>query len=216
MNIIFLGPPGSGKGTQAKQLAEKKGLTHLSTGDLFRENISKQTELGKEIKSYVDSGRLVPDELVSKVVFEKICDKSQINSFLLDGYPRTVDQAKALDLFLTKNNLVVDAVIFFDVDFSELVNRLSARRTCAKCKEVFNLINKSPKKENICDSCGGELIQRPDDKAEIVQDRLRIYKKQTEPILVHYKNSSGFIQVNAGQGIEKVYQDIDYALSVLK
>jgi adenylate kinase len=209
LNIVFLGPPGSGKGTQAKGLAASHGLTHLSTGDIFREAITGQTALGQEIKVYVDAGKLVPDELVSKVVFEKLKSLPKDAGFLLDGYPRTIQQ----DQFGKRENVGIDAVIFFDVDFAELVKRLSARRSCPQCKEVYNLVNRPPKKENTCDNCGTALMQRPDDRAEIVQDRLNVYTRQTQPILEYYKKRSGFHHVNAAQPIEKVQADIAQALS---
>lgn len=212
MNVVFLGPPGSGKGTQAKGVADSFKLTHLSTGDAFRDAINGKTELGLEIKSYVDAGKLVPDELVSKVVFEKI--GSLKGGFLLDGYPRTVDQAKSLEAYAKKNNVAVDAVVFFDVAFDELVKRLSARRQCPKCKEVYNLVNKPPKKASVCDKCSGELIHRPDDQANIVEERLKIYSRQTEPVLDFYKAHKGFKKVNAAQPIEKVSADIQAALKV--
>ncbi len=210
MNIVFLGPPGSGKGTQAKGVAENFKLTHLSTGDAFREAIANKTELGTEIQSYVNNGKLVPDELVSRVVFEKI--GSLKNGFLLDGYPRTVDQAKSLDGYSKKSGLVIDAVVFFDVAFDELVKRLSARRSCGKCKEVYNLVNKPPKKADVCDKCGGELVHRPDDQANVVQERLKIYSLQTEPVLAFYQSHPGFKKINAAQAIDKVSADIKAAL----
>lgn len=210
MNIVFLGPPGSGKGTQAKGVADKFNLVHLSTGDAFREAIKGETELGKEIKAYVDNGKLVPDELVSKVVFEKI--GSLKKGFLLDGYPRTVEQAHSLDNFAKSNRLNIDGVVFFDVDFKELVKRLSARRSCGQCKEVYNLVNKPPRNEGACDKCGGTLVHRPDDQPNIVEERLRIYTRLTEPVLDFYKARAGFHKINAAQSIEQVAADISAAL----
>lgn len=206
MNIVFLGPPGSGKGTQAKGVADNFKLTHLSTGDAFRDAIDGGTELGREIKAYVDGGKLVPDELVSKVVFEKI--SSLKGGFLLDGYPRTVDQARALGAFAKKSGASIDAVIFFDVAFDELVKRLSARRQCPKCKAVFNLETKPTKVKDVCDMCGSALVHRPDDQPQIVEERLKVYSRQTEPVLDFYKAHPGFRKVNAAQPIEKVAADI--------
>ncbi len=211
MNIVFLGPPGSGKGTQAKGVADKFNLVHLSTGDAFREAIANQTELGREIKGFVDSGKLVPDELVSRVVFEKV--GSLKKGFLLDGYPRTVDQARALDQYAKTKNISLDAIVFFDVDFAELVKRLSARRQCQSCKEVYNLVNKAPKTADVCDKCGSTLLHRPDDQPAVVEERLKIYTLQTAPVLDFYKARAGFHQVNAAQPIEKVSADIKAALS---
>lgn len=212
MNIVFLGPPGSGKGTQAKNLAASHKLVHLSTGDAFRDAIGSGSELGKEIKVFVDGGKLVPDELVSKVVFEKIGSLKSSQGFLLDGYPRTVDQAKTLDGFSKKKNISIDSVISFEVDFAELVKRLSARRQCPACKEVYNLAMKPPKAKDICDACGGTLIQRPDDRAEIVEERLKVYTRQTEPVLAFYKTHPGFHKVNAAQPIDQVTADINKSL----
>jgi adenylate kinase len=213
MNVVFLGPPGSGKGTQAKRLASDNNLTHLSTGDVFRDNIANQTPLGLEIKSYVDSGKLVPDELVSRVVFDKIGRLP--GGVLLDGYPRTLDQAKALEDWLRKSNRTLDAVLFFDVDFAELTKRLSARRSCGKCKEVYNLANKPPKKEGVCDLCGSALVHRPDDQPAVIQERLHIYSVQTEPILDFYRKQPVFRRINGAQEIGKVYADLDQALKEL-
>src|ERR1044071_200357 len=197
MNIIFLGPPGSGKGTQAKKLAEEFKLTHLSTGDVFREAIKNQTALGQKIKSFVDSGKLVPDSLVSEVVFEKLKELGPSRGVLLDGYPRTVEQSKALDQFSKAESFSLDSIIFFAVDAPALVKRLSARRQCPNCKEVYNLETKPPKKNGICDVCGTALIQRPDDKAEVVQDRLKVYDKETAPVLDYYKMKKEFKKVDA-------------------
>lgn len=212
MNIVFLGPPGSGKGTQAKRLADSRNLLHMSTGDMFREAIQGQTEMGKEIKSFVDSGKLVPDELVSRVVFEYIEKQKGVEGFLLDGYPRTVDQAKALDIFSEEKKVPMDVVLFFDVDAAALVKRLSARRSCPKCKEVYNLETRPPKVSNKCDLDSVELIQRPDDKAEVVQDRLRVYELQTAPILDHYKGRAGYHRINAAQDIDRVFAEVISAL----
>jgi adenylate kinase len=207
MNIVFLGPPGSGKGTQAKRLASELKLKHISTGDVFREAIGAQTELGKEIKSYVDNGKLVPDELVSRVVFEHLKQLSAA-SFLLDGYPRTVDQARDLDLFSQREKVAVDAVVFFDIESAELLKRLTARRQCRSCNEVFNLVTRVPKKEGVCDACGGQLFQRPDDTEEVIRKRLDVYERQTAPVLDHYRAHPGFVRVDAKQEIDAVFRDL--------
>ena len=214
MNIVFLGPPGSGKGTQAKRLAAEHNLSHLSTGDIFRDAIGAKSPLGLEIRSFVDNGKLVPDELVSRVVFEKLRSLNG-GGFLLDGYPRTLEQAKALDEFSAKEKVSTDAVLFFDVDFAELVSRLSARRSCGKCKEVYNVANKPPKVDGVCDVCGAALVHRPDDQPAVVQERLAVYKKQTEPILDYYRSKPIFRRIDGAQKIDKVYREIDAALESL-
>jgi adenylate kinase len=214
MNLIFLGPPGSGKGTQAKRLSDQFGLIHVSTGDLFRDAIKDQTELGREIQAFVDSGKLVPDDLVSDVVFDKLKTVSEKLGFLLDGYPRTIDQAKSLDAFVARQGRQLDGVIFFDVALSQLADRFAARRTCGQCKTVYSLVNRPPKTANICDVCGGELIQRPDDRIEIVNGRLSVYARQTEPILSYYQSRSQYRKVDAGRGIDQVYEDIVNSLGL--
>lgn len=214
MNIVLLGPPGSGKGTQASQMAGELKVPHLSTGDVFRDAIKGETKLGKEIKSFVDGGKLVPDELVSAVVFEKLAQMKV--GYLLDGYPRTVGQAKAFDDFLAKSKSHVDAILFFNVEFKELVRRLSSRRQCGTCKAVYNLALNPPKDAAKCDKCGGALIHRPDDQPEIVQRRLDVYSKETEPILNYYKGHAGFYEINAAQEIQKVFKDVMGELAKLK
>jgi adenylate kinase len=214
MNIVLLGPPGSGKGTQAKHIASKKNLKHLATGDIFRDAIASSTELGKEVRAFVDNGKLVPDELVSEVVFEKI---GSLNSgFLLDGYPRTVEQARSLNTYAAAKGISVDAILFFDVAFPELVKRLSERRQCPKCKEVYNLVQRPPKQENTCDVCGNVLIHRPDDHPDVVQHRFDIYRLQTEPLKDFYANHPGYRVIHGAQLIETVTYEIDQALSTVK
>jgi adenylate kinase len=208
MNLVFLGPPGSGKGTQAQKLVESFKLTHLSTGDIFREAIKSQTELGKEIKEFVEQGKLVPDELVSAVVFEKLRVIAVKKPFLLDGYPRTVDQAKDLDRFQEKENIRIDAIVNFTVEGGELVKRLSSRRQCSKCKEVFNLVTLPPKKSGVCDKCSGFLNQRADDQEDVVKERLLIYDQQTAPILDFYQDRPNFFTVDAAQNINSVYIEL--------
>lgn len=212
MNIVFLGPPGSGKGTQAKKLADRFKLTHLSTGDVFREAIGKKTELGVEIKNYVDSGKLVPDELVSRVVFEKLKSMIKSNGFLLDGYPRTVEQAKELDRFSKDNHVALDSILFFDVDFKELTKRLSSRRQCQSCKEVYNLVNRPPVKADTCDKCGQPLLHRPDDQPEIVQERLNVYQRLTAPVLAFYEKNPAYHRIDAAKDIDTVFSEIEKAL----
>jgi adenylate kinase len=211
MNVVLLGPPGSGKGTQAKNIAAKYNLEHLSTGDVFRDAIAHATPLGLEIKQRVEGGQLVPDELVSKVVFEKI--GSLTSGFLLDGYPRTLNQAKALETFTQERNLPIRGILFFDVGFPELVKRLSARRQCPKCKEVYNLVQRPPRVENVCDACGAQLVYRLDDHPDVVEQRFKVYSLQTEPVLAFYEKHPGFRRVNGAQSIDQVSVEIAQALA---
>lgn len=208
MNVIFLGPPGSGKGTQAKRLATSQGMFHFSTGDAFREAIAKQTTVGKKIKGFVDGGQLVPDDVVSELVFEKLKAGVPKAGVLLDGYPRTLQQAKSLDEFSVSERFQIGSVIFFDVNAEDLIRRLSARRQCPKCQEVFNLVTRPPRVEGRCDLCSTELVQRPDDRAEVVKERLAVYDRQTAPLLAYYEGKKGFHRINAAQEIDRVYAQI--------
>lgn len=203
--IVFLGPPGSGKGTQAKLLSDQHGFAHLSTGDLLREAIQAGTPLGLKVKGVVDGGQLVPDELVSALIFEKLDSLPKSRPVILDGYPRTVEQAKSLDAYGQKSGRTVDGVLFFDVKPTDLVNRLSQRRQCPSCKEVYNLATKPPKQANVCDKCGAVLIQRKDDQKDVIEERLRVYAQQTQPILNFYGKHAGFRELNAAEKMETVY-----------
>ena len=208
MNIVLLGPPGSGKGTQAKRLAETQNLKHLSTGDAFRDAIKSETELGREIKGFVESGKLVPDHLTSEVVFEKLKSLKGGNGILLDGYPRTLEQVHALENFAKKENINLHLVLNLEVKTDDLVKRLSARRQCPKCKEVYNLETRAPKEAGKCDIDGEAIIQRDDDKAEVIQKRLLVYESQTAPILEHFKGKDNFFSVNGAQDIDRVFGEI--------
>ncbi len=215
MNVVFLGPPGSGKGTQAKHLADDYHLEHLSTGDIFRDAIAHKTPLGEEIKNFVDGGKLVPDELVSRVVFDKLAEFKDGKGFLLDGYPRTLDQAVALDRFAARTGIVISALVFFDVDEAEILRRLAARRTCAKCKHVYNLVDRPPKKDGVCDVCGSELVYRMDDHPEVVHQRLEVYRRQTEPVIEFFRAHSVFRRIDGAQPISKVYSDMSAVMKDL-
>ncbi len=208
MNIVFLGPPGAGKGTQAKKIAEKYGIPQISTGDMFREHLSKGTELGQKAKEYMDKGQLVPDEIVLGMVEERLkqpdCDKG----FILDGFPRTVPQAEALDKLLEKMGKKIDYAICIDVPDEELVKRLTGRRTCKKCGMMYHVIFKPPKEEGKCDVCGGELYQRADDNEETVRNRLKVYHEQTEPIIQFYEKKGVLHRIDGMGSIDEIFERI--------
>ena len=189
-NIVLLGPPGAGKGTLSEVLLKEEKLAHVSTGDIFRSEIGKGTELGKLAKSYIDSGKLVPDEVVADMVAGKLLSAECADGFLLDGFPRTIRQAKLLETALEKAGKKLDAVVLFDAPEELLLQRLTARLTCRKCGASFNKIFSKPKVEGVCDSCGGELYQRSDDSLETAKNRLSVYKEQTFPLIEYYTKKS--------------------------
>ncbi len=208
MNIVFLGPPGAGKGTQAKMIAEKYGIPQISTGDMFREHLSKGTELGKKAKEYMDKGALVPDEIVLGMVEERLKQPDCEKGFILDGFPRTVPQAEALDKLLEKLGKKIDYAILIDVPDEELVKRLTGRRTCKKCGMMYHVIFKPPKEEGKCDVCGGELYQRADDNEETVRNRLKVYHEQTEPIIAYYEKKGVLHRIDGMGSIEEIFNRI--------
>jgi len=207
--ILLVGPPGAGKGTQARSLSQKFGLAHIATGDLLREQVKLNTELGQQAKSYMNSGKLVPDELIIAMVKEKLAG---LEGFVLDGFPRSAHQAELLDQMLADQGRALETVILLDVSDQELVQRLSLRRFCPKCQRTYHLKSNSPKTENVCDLDSTVLIQREDDKEQVILKRLGVYHEQTEPVLEHYKNRPGVIRIDGRQDIEKVEQDIERAV----
>lgn len=213
MNILIMGGPGAGKGTMSAKIVEKYNVCHISTGDIFRSEIGNQTELGMMAKSYMDKGLLVPDEVANQMVksyLENLEDKK--NGFLLDGYPRTIDQAKAFDALSEGSDLAIDTVIAMELDFSVLSGRITGRRLCRNCGEIYHMVTKPPKQEGVCDNCGGELYQRKDDTEESLKVRLDEYSRQTEPVLDFYEKKGFVKHINADQPIEKVWQDVQAAL----
>ncbi len=184
--IVFLGPPGAGKGTQAKRIAEKFGHTHVSTGDMFREAVRNETPVGKTAKVYMDKGELVHDKVVIQIVDERMDAGDLSEGFILDGFPRTVRQAEALDKILDKVNMPLDLVLNLEVDDETLVKRLTSRRLCRECGAIYNVLFQPPEQEGICDKCGGELYQRDDDNETSVRNRLEVYHSQTKPLIDHY------------------------------
>ena len=213
MNILIMGGPGAGKGTMSAKIVEKYNVCHISTGDIFRSEIGNQTELGMMAKSYMDKGLLVPDEVTNQMVksyLENLEDKK--NGFLLDGYPRTIEQAKAFDALSEGSDLAIDTVIAMELDFSVLSGRITGRRLCRNCGEIYHMVTKPPKQEGVCDNCGGELYQRKDDTEESLKVRLDEYSRQTEPVLDFYEKKGLVKHINADQPIEKVWQDVQAAL----
>ena len=208
MKIIMLGAPGAGKGTQAKQIADKYSIPHISTGDIFRANIKNGTELGKKAKQYMDQGALVPDELTCDLVMDRIQQDDCKNGFVLDGFPRTIPQAEALDAALGKINEKMDYAIDVDVPDENIVNRMSGRRACLKCGATYHLISIPPKVEGICDRCGSEIVLREDDKPETVQKRLKVYHEQTQPLIDYYKNQGILKSVDGTQPMDEVFKAI--------
>lgn len=197
MKIIMLGAPGAGKGTQAKMIAEKYGIPHISTGDIFRYNIKNGTELGKEAKKYMDQGLLVPDELTVKILLGRVAQDDCKNGYVLDGFPRTIPQAEVLEEALTKLGDRIDYAINVEVPDENIVKRMGGRRACVNCGATYHIEHVPPKKEGICDNCGSELILRDDDKPETVKNRLSVYHKQTQPLIDFY-NGKGVLRTVDG------------------
>lgn len=213
MRLILLGPPGAGKGTQASSIVAEYGITHISTGDIFRHNIKNETELGKKVKSYLDKGQLVPDELTIDLVWDRLSKDDCKKGFLLDGFPRTINQAEALQKGLEERGLKLDKVINIDVDKNILVKRLSGRRVCKNCGETYHIDNKPTLKDEVCDKCSGEVIQRADDNEKTVLDRIEVYEKQTFPLIDFYKNLGLILTVDGTLSIEDVFSQIKESLS---
>lgn len=214
MNLIMLGPPGAGKGTQAAMLAERLGIPHVASGDLFREALQAETELGLMAKSYMDRGELVPDEVTIAMIRERLLKPDCGKGIILDGFPRTIEQAEALKELLAEQGKMIDAALFIDASEDELVRRLSSRWTCRNCQAIYNLISNPPKKEGKCDVCGGELCQRSDDAPQTVRNRIRIYWEQTSPLTNHYRDEGLLITIESEGGIERVQEKILEALQV--
>lgn len=209
MNIIFMGPPGAGKGTQSEKIVEKYGIPHISTGDMFRAAIKNGTKLGMEAKSFMDAGKLVPDEVTIGIVKDRLSEDDCQKGFLFDGFPRTINQAEALNEMLKEMNKKIDVVINIDVPFDVLLKRLVSRRMCKNCGASYHLEFKPPKVENVCDKCGGELYQRSDDNEESATVRLETYSNETKPLIDFYKNEGILKKVNGLQSVDDVFKDIN-------
>lgn len=208
MKVIMLGAPGAGKGTQAKQIADKYNIPHISTGDIFRANIKNGTELGKKAKTYMDQGLLVPDELVVELVADRIQQDDCKNGFVLDGFPRTIPQAEALDAALENINEKMDYAIDVDVPDENIINRMSGRRACLSCGATYHIVSVPTKVEGICDRCGNPVVLRDDDKPETVKKRLEVYHEQTQPLIDYYKKQDILRTVNGVQPMEEVFKAI--------
>lgn len=206
--VVMLGPPGAGKGTQAKLLAKDLSLPHVSSGDLFRDHLGRKTELGLLAKGYMDRGDLVPDDVTVGMVVERISRPDCQQGVILDGFPRTLSQAAALDGALAERGQGVRVVPLVQVADEEVVNRLTARRVCRSCGAVYNLVFNPPSAEGVCDACGGELYQRDDDNVETVRNRLYTYYKETSPLIGYYFAKGLLVEVNGEQGIEAVQADL--------
>jgi len=203
--LVFLGPPGAGKGTQAKLLSQRMGFLHISTGDLLREAVKNQTPLGKKAKEYMDRGELVPDELIVQLIEETMPKDGNV---ILDGFPRTVNQALALEEMLRVKGEKISKVLFFDVPDEVIIDRLSGRRVCSKCGAVYHVKYNPPKVEGVCDLCGGTLVQRDDDKEEVVRKRLEVYRKQTQPLIEFYQEKGIIYKLDAGKGVEELFEEV--------
>ena len=207
-----MGPPGVGKGTQAARLRQRLGVPHVSTGDILREAVSAGTPLGKRVKSYVDSGQLVPDELVGDLIGERLGKPDARSGFVLDGFPRTIEQVGILDRVLARLGVALDRVFMMEVSEAEVVRRLSGRRVCPRCNSVYHLESRPPKSAGVCDACGSALVQRPDDAESVIRERLRVYSSQTLPVAEAYR-SRGLIQRVDGTGDpETVFSRLDAGL----
>lgn len=212
IRTILLGPPGAGKGTQAVNIVDKYKIPHISTGDIFRENIKKGTELGKKAQEYINRGKLVPDDLVCDIATDRLLKDDCKNGFLLDGFPRTVYQAEKLDEFLKAHGQKLDKVIDLEVEEEELMARLTGRRVCRSCGASFHIVHILPKKDGVCDFCGGELFQRPDDNEETAKNRIDVYQKETLPLVEYYEKAGNLAKIDGAAGLEGTFKAIVSAL----
>ena len=204
MYLILLGLPGAGKGTQAAMICQETGLVHITTGELFRENIRQQTELGRKAQPFVEQGLLVPDELTVGMLLDRISRPDAAQGFALDGFPRNLDQAQALDEALAREGKAIDKTIYIKVPTEELVRRLSGRWNCRQCGAVYHEQSMPPKQQGVCDRCGGQLYQREDDRPDVVRTRLDVNVKQTEPLLEYYRRDAKLVEVDGGLEVDQV------------
>ncbi len=212
MLIIMLGPPGAGKGTQADRIVEEHDLAYISTGEILRNAVKDDTALGRKARQYMDEGQLVPDSLIVEIVKNRLAEPDCNNGALLDGFPRTVVQAEFLDKVLVENGASIDRVLLIEVAENELIERLTGRRVCSDCAANYHIKYKPPQVRNVCDQCGGDLIQRDDDAIETVKERLLVYKKQTEPLIEYYRKQGNLSLINGDQDITSVSKQINSVL----
>lgn len=218
LRMVLLGAPGAGKGTQAKRIAEAHGILHISTGDIFRDNLKRGTELGNKVKAYMDQGALVPDEVTCEVVEDRLSQPDCAAGYVLDGFPRSVPQAEMLDGFLARNGQKLSVVLDIDVPDEDIVKRLTARRTCAKCGAIYNMLYNPPSDGKTCgrEGCDGEVVQRDDDKEETVRNRLKVYHETTEPLLGYYREK-GLLRSVPGSGLppDAVFEKVEEVLETV-
>ncbi len=210
MNFILLGAPGAGKGTLAQRLVSTFGLVQISTGDILRKEIANESELGKKAASYIESGGLVPDDVILGIVENRIKEKDCEKGFIMDGFPRTIVQAEGFDAMLAKNNLLIDAIVELSISDDEVVRRLTSRRTCSNtsCQAIYNVLSSPPKQEGLCDKCGSALIQRSDENEETVRKRLVTYYDKTSPLIKYYSGSSRYLKIDASGLIDEIFNDM--------
>lgn len=208
MRIVLLGPPGAGKGTQAKTISETLAVIHVASGDLLRENQNRGTELGEMARGYMQKGLLVPDDVIIGMIQDRISNPDATNGYVLDGFPRTLEQASSLDAALSSQNQHIDKVLNIKVSDSELIVRLSGRWICRDCQRPYHETNSKPKKQGMCDECNGELYQREDDTSDAVSKRIQVYSNQTAPLIEYYKERGNLVEINGEQSIEDVRKDL--------
>jgi adenylate kinase len=208
MFLVFLGAPGAGKGTQAAVIANNLGVAHIASGDLFRQAVDRGTELGKSVKAYMDKGALVPDEVTIHLISERLNEPDCKNGCVFDGFPRTIEQARALDKMMAERGSAIDKAVYIEVPEEALLKRLTGRWICRKCQTPYHEVNSPPKVPGVCDKCGGELYQRSDDKEETIRERLKVYFAQTTPLLDYYKADGKLAAIDGNQDIKQVSRDI--------
>jgi len=214
MKLILLGAPGSGKGTQAEKIINHYPIAHISTGDILREHISRKTDLGQKVRLFTDAGKLVPDDIIIELVRDRLKKKDCEKGFLLDGFPRTVNQAKSLDLLLNELKMNIDSVVLIDVDFEKIVRRIINRRFCPQCKKIYSLIMNPPKNDSQCDECKVNLVLRDDDREEVVRKRLDVYEEQTMPLIDFYKEKKLLISIDGNGNPDEIFKKIIKKLEI--